>query len=360
MGLFGPPDVVKMKAKRDVKGLIKALGYQGDASVRNKAAEALGELRDARAVMPLIAILKDKDSDVRKAVVIALGQIRDARAVEPLILALKNDEDKWVRGWAAHSLGEIGDVRALDPLLIALEDENGRFWAANALVNISDSRAVEPLIAALTYHNNNICGPAAEALGKIGDARAVEPLIAALKLKTNDVAGRTEVVQALDKLRWQPDTGEAGAAYWIAKKNWDKCIEIGTPAIEPLIIALKDKDGSKGAVYVLDQIGWQPAQDENGVYYWIRKREWDKCITLGALAVEPLMRVLAERSVSDYKEFGWEVVEALSSLYRSGQLDEEHKKIIFTRCNGLSRPHIDTAASSCYDHYDKAAKSFPL
>jgi hypothetical protein len=27
MGLFGPPDVEKMKAKGDVKGLIKALGY---------------------------------------------------------------------------------------------------------------------------------------------------------------------------------------------------------------------------------------------------------------------------------------------------------------------------------------------
>jgi len=43
-----------MKAKRDVKGLIKALNYKKDDSVRRKAAWALGLIGDKRAVKPLI------------------------------------------------------------------------------------------------------------------------------------------------------------------------------------------------------------------------------------------------------------------------------------------------------------------
>ena len=87
MGLFGPPNIEKMKAKRDVQGLIEALGYQKDASIRSAAARALGELKDVQAVEPLIATLKDSDSKVSELAAEALGKIGDARAVEPLIAA---------------------------------------------------------------------------------------------------------------------------------------------------------------------------------------------------------------------------------------------------------------------------------
>jgi HEAT repeat protein len=72
MPLFGPPNVEKLKAKRDAPGLIKALGYQKDGHVREAAAEALGQIRDARAVEPLIAALKDPYANVRKAAAEAL------------------------------------------------------------------------------------------------------------------------------------------------------------------------------------------------------------------------------------------------------------------------------------------------
>ncbi|MGB9872500.1 MAG: HEAT repeat domain-containing protein, partial [Anaerolineae bacterium] len=75
MFLFGPPNIEKMKARGDVKGLIKALGYEKDWEIRRDAARALGELKDARAVEPLIAALKDKDSDVREAAAEALDRL---------------------------------------------------------------------------------------------------------------------------------------------------------------------------------------------------------------------------------------------------------------------------------------------
>jgi HEAT repeat protein len=54
MGLFGPPDVAKLKARRDVLGLIKAMGYDKDASIQRAAADALREIGDPRAVRVLL------------------------------------------------------------------------------------------------------------------------------------------------------------------------------------------------------------------------------------------------------------------------------------------------------------------
>jgi HEAT repeat protein len=66
MGLFGPPDVEKMKAKKDDNGLIRALRYQKGFQVRVSAA-ALGEIGDHRAIEPLIATLKDEEYRNRPA-----------------------------------------------------------------------------------------------------------------------------------------------------------------------------------------------------------------------------------------------------------------------------------------------------
>ena len=196
-GLFGPPDVDKLKAKRDVTSLIKALAYQKDSLVRWLAAEALGNLGDARAVEPLIAALKDSDSSVRQRAAEALGKLRDTRAVEPLITALK-DRDSYVRQRAADALDKIG-APAIELFITALKDSDSdvRQRAAEALWQIGDARAVEPLIAALKDSDSGVRRRAAEALYKLRDARAVEPLIAALK--DSDSSVRQRAAEAL----WQ-------------------------------------------------------------------------------------------------------------------------------------------------------------
>lgn len=105
MGIFGPPDIKKLKARKNVKGLIKALKDK-DEDVRRDSAEALGKIRDKRAVEPLIEALKDKDEGVRKDSAEALGKIGDPSAVEPLIGALK-DVDPYVRKAALDALKKI-------------------------------------------------------------------------------------------------------------------------------------------------------------------------------------------------------------------------------------------------------------
>src|SRR5258708_7661881 len=244
MPLFGPPNVEKLKTQRDVMGLVKALSYSKNQEVQRQAAEALGQVGDARAVEPLVVTLQDPYSTVRLQVAAAesLGKIGDGRAVEPLVAALKHPRgevrraagaalrslnwqpadnmhrallavassnwgeaallgsaaveplvstlqdksDIWnlgARRAAAETLATIGDERAVEPFIVALQDQN--MWVRRAVAvtlgTIGDARAVEPLVTALQDENEDVRYTAAEALGKIGDVRAVEALIAALQ-----------------------------------------------------------------------------------------------------------------------------------------------------------------------------------
>ena len=103
MPLFGPPNAEKLAAKHDLKGLIKALGYQKDSGVRRAATFGLGKLGDVRAVEPLVGALRDVSPGVREGAVLALEAIGDVRAVEPLIDAL-GDHHATVRKSAAKAL----------------------------------------------------------------------------------------------------------------------------------------------------------------------------------------------------------------------------------------------------------------
>ena len=237
MALFGPPNIDKLQARRDVDKLIKALRYK-DASMRKSAARALGEIGDARAVEPLLSTLKDQDKGVRGWSADALGKIGDARAVEPLLAVLKHqDNDEWFQVRAADALEWIsvaqrwdsmswneqiqwleksGDARVLEPFLTALKNDDSRIQR-NAIRTLAEvgKPAVEPLLAVLRDENKNLRWGAVGALGRIGDARAFEPLCAALKDNSEDVRE---------------------AAAWALGKIGD------TRAVGPLQAALKDDD----------------------------------------------------------------------------------------------------------------------
>ncbi|MBI4673448.1 MAG: HEAT repeat domain-containing protein [Chloroflexi bacterium] len=216
MPLFGPPNIEKMKAKRDVNGLIKTLGYQKDNSVQTTAAYELGKLGDPRAVEPLIAALENSKTFLPATAANALGKLGDPRAVEPLIAALKSS-DSFLQENAADALGKLGDPRAVRPLIAAHNDASSNFTlrgsAMRALKKIGTT-TIEPLIVALTDSDKNVRICAADALGEIGDPHAVEPLMAVFK--DSDESVRTGAVRALSKI------GDARA-------------------VEPLIAALEDK-----------------------------------------------------------------------------------------------------------------------
>lgn len=105
MGIFGPPNIEKMKAKKDIDGLIMSLGYK-DEVIHKAAMQALVEIGDV-AVAPLIDALKFEEWFIRKRAAEALGEIGDPRANEPLITALK-DEYENVRNTVAEALKNLG------------------------------------------------------------------------------------------------------------------------------------------------------------------------------------------------------------------------------------------------------------
>lgn len=133
----------------EIQLLISALKDKEGADVRWRAAEALGNIGDVKAVEPLIEALKDKNEEegVRWVATKALGNI--SGAVEQLIEVLKKTEEAKAREYAANALGNIGNAKGVDPLIEALKDKNNEFRvrmnAAKALGKIGDVKAVEPL-----------------------------------------------------------------------------------------------------------------------------------------------------------------------------------------------------------------------
>ena len=205
--------------------------------VRQEAAKALGDIGDPSAIEPLITALKDEDKYVRIKAAEALGKIGTPYAIEPLITALK-DEDKYVRGEVAEALVKIGKP-VVEPLINVLrnEDSGVQWGAAEALVKIGKP-AVEPLINVLRNEDSGVQWRAAEALGEIGDTLAINPLINVLR--NNNSYVQESAAEALDKLGWKPKDDIEKAIYFIAKKRWDECVELDKPAVEPLIVTLKE------------------------------------------------------------------------------------------------------------------------
>jgi HEAT repeat protein len=71
----------------------------------------------------VFAALKDDAREIVQAAAVALPEIKDARAIEPLIEALKHDSST-VRRNAAQALGQFRDRRAIQPLRTLLEKED--------------------------------------------------------------------------------------------------------------------------------------------------------------------------------------------------------------------------------------------
>ena len=85
--LFNKPDPLKLKAERNVYGLINVL-KDSDFHVRAVAAQALGDIKDEIASEFLIEALEDSDWSVRRNASWALGEIGSKRAIPHLIHAL--------------------------------------------------------------------------------------------------------------------------------------------------------------------------------------------------------------------------------------------------------------------------------
>jgi HEAT repeat protein len=340
-----------------VDSLIEALTDE-DGRVRWCAASALGNLQDKRAVQPLINLLTCADSKARLKIAIqrdrhveqqrqrystskseywaneskvricaaeALGTLKDVRAVKPLITLLQSGEGKeYQQAYAAQkdeesalliehedalrcqvikALGELGDARAIEPLgMMLLEEGESAANALDALQRIRNPQVLPTLIAALdrrpSLHDSlsditadiiqesneqqredaiglllaALSSPvqdtrlgAVKVLGKLHEASTVTPLIALLQDPDRNMRS-----QAISALATFPDEQVVEAL--IARLNVEEQAErrqvaaalgqLGdTRAVEPLIacLAIEDDRLRETAIQGLGSLGDQRA-----------------------------------------------------------------------------------------------------
>jgi HEAT repeat protein len=186
--IFFKPNVSKLEETKDIEGLIKALNYQKNVSIREAAVDALARIKEPMAIEGLIKALEDAEYRVRSAAVDALARIKKSKAVEGLILALEDAE--WtIRSAAVKALGNSKGPRATEPLITKLDDNHYLVCtsAAESLGKRKDGKAVDALLCKLKDFPSYDKFYAVEALLQINSQKAIEGLTQALKNKDYDV-----------------------------------------------------------------------------------------------------------------------------------------------------------------------------
>lgn len=273
VAIAAPPDIEQMRYMGDEEGLTQALHYQ-DSQVREAASDALVDLLAGLLKFDLRGRLFNYDE--QQARIRKLVELQKPQAVVPLLIFYAYYCEQTYSSWGdiCHTIpAEVKKIglSAVQPLIEAMEENNAeiqsfiderkhnRIFPNSLQRNIRDCAVkslveigvptIESLGAALKNDDPYVREGAAKAMGQIGDAGAITPLVLALGDKYESV--RPVVSAALDELGWQPDKDEEKAYYWIANSQWNQCVALGAPAVEPLISVLINDYG---------KVNWEVAE----------------------------------------------------------------------------------------------------
>lgn len=193
-------DIVKMKSKKDIKGLCKIFSSKDDLWF-NETCLALASI-GVQAMNPIYASIKKKTYEDWGRSFLVL-KFMGTPAVEELIKILNySGNDSVIRLYAVQALGFIGDPRAAESFLKIIEDPDPyhdfliKSQAIATIGNLIGLEAQTLLIDQL--EDNTFQTQAISALGKIGDATAVEPLLKILDYAS--IQTETEVIKALGNI----------------------------------------------------------------------------------------------------------------------------------------------------------------
>jgi HEAT repeat protein len=249
--------------------------------VRLEAVERVAALRDPRSVELLVKALRDPHEDVRRQAAGALGELRDPRSTLPLVHALSDPKEP-VRQAAEAALLAIGPP-VVEPLAAALSKgtTQSRAESARLLGKIAHPSAVKPLIRALNDRDAFVRKSAGMALVEI-DSPAISPLLNAMKGK--DPARRLRVARVLCEFRDPEALAQAIEPLSRALKSSDRALRIR--AADAL-----GKTGDSRAVRVL--VGALKSQDR-----FVRAMAARSLGRIGhPAALGPLQRAMKDQSV---------------------------------------------------------------
>jgi len=212
--------------------LIKALST-AHPILRGRAAEVFAISKDRTAVPALLDALQGEYFTVRSRAALALGKIGDTKAIQPLLIALKDKEDE-VRIAACLALGLFKEPSTFDDITNVLLDDpkiDVRQAAAKALGNTRHPKALPYLMEALHdsfwwYEREYAAADLLQAIEKMG-GMAVDPLITALEDKEGTV--RKFAATLLGKL------GDARAIEPLGMTLYDMHHDVGNASAEALV-----------------------------------------------------------------------------------------------------------------------------
>lgn len=215
--------------------------------VRAQVVDILAQIRDRAILPPLLEALQGEFFTVRARAAAALGLIREPQTLPHLLRALKDPEPE-VRIWAALAVGKFRDPDTFDDLAGLLLDDQKievRQAAARALGETQHTAALPCLMEALRdsfwwYEREQAAGDLLQAIVKMG-ADAVEPLIAALADREGTV--RKFAALVLGELRDLRAVEELGMALYDLHHEVGRVAalalgSLGAPAIDFLAEAL--------------------------------------------------------------------------------------------------------------------------
>ncbi|MFC2136077.1 HEAT repeat domain-containing protein [Bacteroidota bacterium] len=325
---------------------------------RIAAVEKIMNLRNPRTVGLLIGALKDDSVFVRRAAAWALAQVGDVRSVEPLVDALKVNtsviermtvvEALWAidPNWAQSQTATVTISEIVAEL--GLSHNRGHTYdhecatQVQELIKTIGEPSVEPLIAMLKSPGQKVKVYAIEVLSQLRDRRAIKPL--ADTLTDENCSVRKAAAVALKRLRWKPSSDIQRARLAVAHQDWQKTVDLQSAALNPLTIAINDRQYRvrEEALLALGKIrdaratetllaalmdpntntravaakslklgGWEPTTDAEKAMWAVAVKDWQAAVLLGEVSVSPLLVIIRD---SHQEEF----VAAADALGRIG------------------------------------------
>lgn len=326
--------------------------------VRMRAAESLGEIKDSRAVEPLISALSDVELTVQTKAAEALVNI-GAPAFKPLIASL-NNKNLYIRYQAKFILNQIDPnwhesiaaKMAILDFIATLKDADSsvRAASAEALGESKDLNTVQYLVARLMDESPYVRKAAREALNQIdrswressGAINAVPELVTALKANDSDVQKRAENALAeighsklkllIANLKENDPSIRRNAVLELSEKSYELEWLKDTLAVEILIASLKDQDSDvrKSAVLVLGKVrnsiaavGLIEALKDTSLE--LRNSAKTALKNMGELAVPSLVPILNDSNLELRKAAAWIIGETGGELAHRSLLAELRK-----------------------------------
>jgi HEAT repeat protein len=288
------PKVQKLKSKGDVPGLIKALDYRENESIRIMAAQALGEFMSFDTTVPLLRAMATDSPAVRAACISALVRTHTSKA---------NALTEWLNdptlGEPAEEILVLLENWAIPDLLDALFDSNKRQSAQRILTSLGE-RTIEPSLNSKSaeywyYTRNQTLSSPGKRISELAvkTLKSIKPsnsatnegrlIIAHMLLKFSDLSAalmlqelkhedfRSAIAEAIHVYQWKPSNEVERLLCACALLDWNELRQFGEAGFSALMIMRETEDAvTKSSIdEALTAIG--QAYDQEFIRLWLTR-----------------------------------------------------------------------------------------